>query len=152
MLRYFKRWMKALLWYCMIYLCSRCTSCNNRRQVHPQQHKWDELTLPLSLAGFRASSWTDLLPPSHWCQMKDECRDMKTTTTRHFIALFFFSSMTSQHNGQEHSVKCREVWDLIVYISCQISQSVSDLPHPVRLQSYSCCPFSVMISRGNTLC
>lgn len=83
------------------------------------QHKWDKLSEPLSLAGFRARSWTDLLPPSHWCQMNDERLDMKTTTTRHFIALFFLSSMTSQRSGQEHTVMCREVCDLIVYISAK---------------------------------
>lgn len=115
---FFKRWMNALLWKHMIYLCLCCTTCNNRRQVYPRQQKWDKSTLPLSLAGFRASSWTDLLPPPHWCQMNDERQDMKTI--RHFITLFFLFSMTSQHSGQEHNVQ-RGVWFNCVPI-CQISQ------------------------------
>lgn len=117
------------------------SACSNTRQVCPRQRKWDEVTLLLSLAGFRASSWADLLPPSHWCQMNDEHLDMKSTTTRQFIALFSFLFYVWPPST-ERTVRYREKCNLNCAHICQTSQSVCDLLCPVCLQSYNQCPLS----------
>lgn len=122
---FFKTWMSALFRWRMIYLCLQCSSCNNRGQVYPPQHKWDKLNALLSLAGFRASSRTDLLPPSHWSQMNDECLVRKHTTARQTLYSLVFLSLhdlPTQWATAPCTVMGTQVCNLIVYISAKAAR------------------------------